>query len=89
MFDGKKDDTKEPSEDDKDKKPPFVDRVLQKAVDHLKGEIEKKAAAAAGCRRKGATPEGSTTEHTEKKKNFFFSVCSVVIGISVERPRDS
>ena len=29
-----------------DKKPPFVDRVLQKAVDYLKGEIEKEGAAA-------------------------------------------
>jgi carboxyl-terminal processing protease len=29
-----------------DKKPPFVDRVLQKALDHLKGQIEKAGAAA-------------------------------------------
>ncbi len=35
-----------------DKKPPFVDRVLQKAVDYLKGEIEKEGAAAP------AAPEG-------------------------------
>lgn len=37
----KKDEVK----DDKDKKPPFVDRVLQKAVDHLKTQIEKAGAA--------------------------------------------
>ena len=37
---------KEEKKDDKDKKPPFVDRVLQKAVDHLKTQIEKEGAAA-------------------------------------------
>jgi hypothetical protein len=39
-------------EEKKDEKPPFVDRVLQKAVDYLKGEIEKEGAAAP------ALPEG-------------------------------
>ncbi len=33
-------------EEKKDDKPPFVDRVMQKAVDYLKGEIEKEGAAA-------------------------------------------
>ena len=37
----KKDDKKEAAKDDK--KPPFVDRVLQKAVDQLKTQIEKQA----------------------------------------------
>ena len=36
----------EEKKDDKDKKSPFVDRVMQKAVDYLKGEIEKEGAAA-------------------------------------------
>ena len=34
-----------PAKKDDDKKPPFVDRVLQKAVDHLKGQLHQQGAA--------------------------------------------
>ena len=44
---GKKEEKKEPVKGEKDKKPPFVDRVLQKAVERVKGQIEKAAAEAA------------------------------------------
>ena len=44
---GKKEEKKEPVQGEKDKKAPFVDRVLQKAVERVKGQIEKAAADAA------------------------------------------
>ena len=45
-----------PNKDEKKDDKPFVDPVLRKAVDYLKGEIEKEGAAAAR-RRTGATPD--------------------------------
>ena len=46
VRDGKKEEKKEPAKSDKEKKTPFVDRVLQKAVERVKGQMEKAAADA-------------------------------------------
>ncbi len=45
VREGNKEEKKEPVKDDKEKKTPFVDRVLQKAVERVKGQIEKASAA--------------------------------------------
>jgi carboxyl-terminal processing protease len=45
VREGKKEEKKEPVKSEKEKKPPFVDRVLQKAIERVKGQIEKAAAA--------------------------------------------
>jgi carboxyl-terminal processing protease len=46
VREGKKEEKKEPVKGEKDKKAPFVDRVLQKALERVKGQMEKAAAAA-------------------------------------------
>jgi carboxyl-terminal processing protease len=46
VREGKKEEKKEPVKGEKDRKTPFVDRVLQKAVERVKGQMEKAAAAA-------------------------------------------